>query len=259
MSEVVVYPFRKTYRTSLSGVYMVVYETHDTIWDFLDNGLQPYLIDLTGNSTMFRISSYGWFDVDPVLYNWMRDATDEDLHTQRALQDICSWPFGRPSLALARLVKRVSCWDWPEVVFSEKLVKSICRQVLGQSKKCSDALPLCDQITYCYLKIKHRMKRFDLDYRKISGVCLIKDLFLCQLLTAEALHQKATLRCQNRWVKQFTMMKRKLEREEAEEKQRQVEKAQSGWLDLDSLLKDPDFLRCWLDTTWQADWPLPSR
>nr|WFD55796.1 MAG: nonstructural protein [Qingdao tick uukuvirus] len=259
MSEVIVYPFRKSYRSGLSGLYTIVYETHDTIWDFLDSGLQPYLIDLTGNSTMVRIASYGWFDVDPVIYNWMKDATDDDLRTQKALQDICSWPFGRPSLALARLVKRVTYWDWPEVVFSERLVKSICRQVLGQSKKCSDALPLCDQIIYCYLKIKSRMLRFGLDYRKISGVCLIKDLFLCQLLSAEALFKKATLRCQNRWAKQFTLLRRKLEKEEADEQKRRTEMAKSGILDLEELLKDPDFLRCWLDTTWQADWPLPSR
>ncbi|BCT55143.1 nonstructural protein [Toyo virus] len=259
MSEVVIIPTRKSFRTGLSRIYTVVYETHDTIWDFLENGLQPYLVDLTGTTSMCRITSYGWFDVDPLLYGWTRNASGDDLRTQLALQNICSWPFGRPSLALARLVKRVNDWDWPAAVFTEKVVKSVCRQVLGQSKKVSDSVPLCDQIIYCYLKIKSRMKRFGLDYRKISGLCLVKDLYLCQLLSAEALLQKASLRCQNRWTKQFVFMRRRMEKEEEEKAKKEIELALSGRLNLDELLKDLNFRQCWLDTTWGADWPpLPN-
>lgn len=239
-----------------TGLYLIAYESKDTIWDFLDYGLQPCYHDLTGDVTLVGDLSSGWLQADDTLFEIMKNASDQEFRSYSAMPSACSWPFGRPSLALARLYKRITLWDSPELVLTPRLMKSICRQTLQQSKKASDEMPLSDQIIQCYLKIKYRMIRCKLDYHLISGRCLLKDLFLCQLLTCGVLLSRLRRKAVLSW--------RRVEKQKQKEKTRQAVQlileeqdrmARGLPLKPELFLGDDHFLSCWLDVSWGADWP----
>ncbi|AWW17498.1 non-structural protein [Kaisodi virus] len=256
MNTVAIYPTGILSPSSLTGIYLIVYVSKKTIWDFLDNGLQPCYHDLTGDVTLVEDLSSGWLQADCTLFEIMKNASDQEFRSYSALPAACSWPFGRPSLALARLYKRITTWDSPEVVLTPKLMKSVCRQALQQSKKVSEEMSLSDQIIQCYLKIKFRMIRCKLDYHLISGRCLLKDLFLCQLLTCGVHLAKLESKAIMRWRR----VKRLKEKERTEQVIRLIQEERERTLrDLplrpELFLGDEQFLRCWLDVSWGADWP----
>ncbi|AII79356.1 nonstructural protein [Khasan virus] len=256
MNTIAIYPAGIVSETYLKKMFLIAYETRDTIWDFLEQGLQPCYIDLTGETTLINDLSSGWLSADCTLFEIFQNATDSEFRSYSALPTACSWPFGRPSLALGRIYKRITVWDHPELVLTPDLVKSFCRQVLRQSKRQSNDMPLSDQIILCYQKIKFRMIRFGLDYHLISGKCLMKDLFLCQLLTAQCILVRQRLKCEQR----FAVIVKERQRKETQETlsliERERERMALGLpLDVSLFIGNPDFLRCWLDTKWTKDWP----
>ncbi|AIU95031.1 nonstructural protein [Silverwater virus] len=256
MNFIALYPTGMTSETTLSRIYAITYEVKPTIWDFLENGQQPCFHDFTGSMSLILERSVGWVNVDVGLFETMKTVKDKHRGDYGSLDLCCCWPFGRPSLALARIYHRMSVWDLPELVLTPRLMKSICRQTLQQSKKVSDQFSLSDQIIMCYLKIKYRMKRFGLDHRMISGSCLLKDLLLCQLLTGQIILERRHKRIvQEACLKRCVKVLRKGE-QEAREMEKEKERMLLGLpLRPELFWTDERFLVNWLSTKWTKDWP----